>query len=305
MIKTKFGLLSMVVVFFFIFCFDTPAKNVIRVPADYPTIQGAVDAAGDGYRILVSPGDYAGAVVNKRVTIRGLGQARIVEGVPWMPGSPLSRTAFRLDILAGGDGASIIHFTIEGNDELCYGIYSRGADDVTVSHLTINNCFDGIINYNGNGWRIVHNRIEGFPDGGDGIIIGEYIGREASNNLVAFNRVVDPEIPDNRYSTPGIILASYYNGMVRENKVVHNRIRLGGYERACGVEIYDGPGGYTGELSVVDNKISYNDFRGCSRSFIFYPDEDEGDEYDVKSANDISRNLGDDFSLPRPRRRGL
>ncbi len=111
--KARIGLWSMVVIFFFILCFDTPAKNVIRVPADYPTIQGAVDAAGEGDLILVSPGDYAGAVVNKRVTIRGLGRARIVEGVPWIPGSTLSQIAFRLDILAGGDGAEIIHFTIE------------------------------------------------------------------------------------------------------------------------------------------------------------------------------------------------
>jgi hypothetical protein len=293
--KARIGFLSMVVIFFFILCFDTPAQNIIRVPADYPTIQGAVDAAGEGDLILVSPGDYAGAVVNKRVTIRGLGQARIVEGVPWMPGSFLSQTAFRLDILAGGDGAKIIHFTIECDEEFCYGVYSYGADDVTVSRLTINNCFDGIVNYNGNGWQIIHNRIEGFPDGGDGIIIGEYIAREASNNLVAFNRIVDPEVPDNYSTTPGIILASYYNGMIRENKVVYNRIRLGGYDDACGVELYDGPGGDTGDLSVIDNQISYNDFRGCSQSFIFYPDEDQGDEYDVKSANDFSHNKGDDL----------
>jgi len=216
-----------------------------------------------------------------------------------MPGSTLSQTAFRFDIFGGGDGAKITHFTIQCNEELCYGVYSRGANDVTISHLTINNCFDGIINYNGNGWRIIHNRIKGFPGGGDGIIIGEYIGREASDNMIAYNRIIDREVPNNSYSTPGIILASYYNGMVRDNKIVHNRVRLGGSEGACGVELFDGPGSDTGKLSVVNNRISYNNFRGCSRSFTFYPDEGEGDEYDVKAANDISRNLGDDISCRR------
>ena len=292
--KTRFGLGSVVILsFFIILSFNAPARDLIRVPAEYATIQLAVDAANAGDLIVVAPGDYEGAVVNKPVTIRGIGKARIIEGVPWMAGSPFIRTAFRLDLLAGGDGAKISHFTIECNPELRYGIYSRGANDVMVSHMIIRNCFDGIVNYNGNGWRIVHNRFEGFPAGGDGIIIGEYIGRTANENVIAFNRIVDPAIPEQGYSTPGIILASYYNGAVRENKIMYNRIELGGSELACGVELDDGPGGASGELSVTGNRIVFNDLRGCSKSFIFYPDKDQGDEYDVKSANQISRNLVD------------
>lgn len=293
--KEWFKICSVTVLLFVICSFETPAENTIRVPADFPTIQGAVDAAGDGDLILVFPGDYTGAVVNKNVTIRGIGRARIVEGVGWMPGSILSRTAFRFDLMAGGDGATITNFTIECDPEFCYGVYSRGADNITVSHLIIRNSFDAIVNYNGSGWQIIHNRIEGLPEGGDGIIIGEYIGREASNNQVAFNLIVENELPDNNYSTPGVILASYYNGMVRNNSIAHNRIQLSGYEKACGVEIYDSWGGATGELTVVDNRIIYNDFRRCEQSFIFYPDQDNGDEYDVKAANEINHNLGVDI----------
>src|SRR5215216_5989803 len=53
-----------------------------RVPADFPTIQAAIDspdvAAGD--RVLVGPGTFAGAVVNKAVHIQGIGNAVIATG---------------------------------------------------------------------------------------------------------------------------------------------------------------------------------------------------------------------------------
>src|SRR5690242_11453641 len=49
-----------------------------RVPAQYPTIQAAIDAAQDGDRIRVSRGDYCGATVSKRVTLEGRGKPRIV-----------------------------------------------------------------------------------------------------------------------------------------------------------------------------------------------------------------------------------
>ncbi len=304
--KTAVTLIAAVFLSFFSFLPRTNAGRTILVPRDYPTIQGAVDASGDGDLILVAPGDYAGAVINKRVDLRGQGLARIVEGVPWMAGSGSSYTAFRFDLFGGGDGARIINFTIDCDSLLRYGVYSRGADNVTVRRLKITNPAGGIINYNGSGWTITHNIIRGFPGGGEGIVIGEYIARTADDNLVAHNRIEDPDILEQYYSTPGIILASYYNGQVQNNRVIHNRVRLGGYDQACGVELYDGPGEVTGVMSVADNQVRFNDFRGCGTSFIFYPDPDQGDRYDVEAANRIDRNLGDDLDPgrgPQPGRR--
>ncbi|HET6157163.1 MAG TPA: right-handed parallel beta-helix repeat-containing protein [Dongiaceae bacterium] len=48
-----------------------PSSGTIRVPEDYPTIQKAVDAAGNGDTILVGPGTYAGDIVisGKSITL--------------------------------------------------------------------------------------------------------------------------------------------------------------------------------------------------------------------------------------------
>ncbi len=52
--------------------------DTLRVPADYPTIQAAIDAASDGDEILIAPGEYHERPIarNKSLTIRGeLGSA--------------------------------------------------------------------------------------------------------------------------------------------------------------------------------------------------------------------------------------
>jgi pectin methylesterase-like acyl-CoA thioesterase len=47
--------------------------NVIHVPADYPTIQAAVNAAGSNDTIQIASGVYAGQVLisNKSLTLSG------------------------------------------------------------------------------------------------------------------------------------------------------------------------------------------------------------------------------------------
>ena len=65
-----------------------PARQVLLVPNQYPTIQGAVDAAAPGDKIMVGPGDYAGAHITRPVELKGSGPTtRITSGSPgWRAG---------------------------------------------------------------------------------------------------------------------------------------------------------------------------------------------------------------------------
>ena len=93
---------------------DTPAEGVIAVPADYATIQEAVDAAAPGDLILISPGTYYEAVNvgTDNLTIRGLDRNTVV---------------------------------LDGEFELDNGIRVLGADGVAIENMTA-------MNYTNNGF---------------------------------------------------------------------------------------------------------------------------------------------------------
>ncbi len=54
----------------------------ITVPGDFPTIQEAIDAASPGDRILVAAGNHAGASIDKRVRISGVGDETVITDGP-------------------------------------------------------------------------------------------------------------------------------------------------------------------------------------------------------------------------------
>ena len=88
----------------------TAGAAEINVPADYASIQAAINAASNGDEILVAPGNYAGVSFSDlSITIRATGSAAetIVEGGP------------------GGLECSVI---------TCY---SQGLDDVVIDGFTI------------------------------------------------------------------------------------------------------------------------------------------------------------------------
>jgi hypothetical protein len=63
-------------------CCSLSAADTLLVPAEYPTIQAAIDAASDGDEVLVSPGTYESIQVFKELTITGVEGAgvTIIEG---------------------------------------------------------------------------------------------------------------------------------------------------------------------------------------------------------------------------------
>jgi len=111
---------------------DAPAtEGVLNVPADYPTIQGAVDAAVEGDLILIAPGTYSEAVqvTTNNIIIRGLDRNTVI---------------------------------LDGNFELDNGIRVVGANGVALENMTAMNYtkngffWTGVTGYRGDyltAWR--------------------------------------------------------------------------------------------------------------------------------------------------------
>ena len=163
--------------------------RVLRVPAKWATIDAAVAAAHDGDEILVGPGAFCGATIDKRLTLRGQGHPRIIgcdSGPTVVAGG---RVGFNLPGNAGvnpASGSEIRGFVFDGKGvssanltPLSFGVFARFARSVVV----VDNQFEGtaqaITNSAGDRWRIEHNRIVGLTvldctslcTGGDGIVI--------------------------------------------------------------------------------------------------------------------------------------
>ncbi len=91
--------------------------ETIRVPADHPTIQGAIEAACDGDTIIVSPGTYCEIInfLGKAITVRSTNPynpsivpATIIEGtVTFSPGEGPSGTLCGLTIRGPEGNAAI------------------------------------------------------------------------------------------------------------------------------------------------------------------------------------------------------
>ena len=108
---------------------EAASDGVRRVPADYPTIQEAVDAADPGDLVLISPGIYNEAVnvATDELTIRGLDRNEVI---------------------------------LDGEFELENGIRVLGASGVAVENMTaINYTVNGFYWIEADGYRGV------VPDG--------------------------------------------------------------------------------------------------------------------------------------------
>ena len=292
---------SIVSVFTVIVPVEASRRNVIRVPEDFSTIEEAIVAANDGDTILVGPGKWYGAIVNKAVEIKGMGEAIIDDG-PTHPRYSWIHFGFKLE--SDGSGATISHLTFKGLELPIYGFM---VDDVIIEHNTIYNALQGITNWDGDNWVIKHNVIEGiYGSGGGGL--GIFIGSlkedyGASGNLVVHNTVV-AQVPDDRtYSCGGICLCADARwgakpGEVSNNKVVHNKVVVTGPDTfALSLEVIG-----LGDLSELeeseyarvieyakgrlhDNIVGFNDVRGSTNPIDVIPEE-------LKEVNTISRNLG-------------
>jgi hypothetical protein len=161
-----------------------------RVPADFPTIQAAVDAASDGDLVVVRGGSYCGATITKEVHLVGGWNARIV-GCP-APAQGLLRIGFFLPD-ERASGTSIHGFTFDGegvsNDNLeplAFAVLAREAHDVVVFGANVRGTVQAITNTDGDDWFVAANVIHdlrlfecpGFCGGGVGIVLQDRLGND-------------------------------------------------------------------------------------------------------------------------------
>lgn len=278
-----------------------------NVPGDFATIQEAMDSplVVDNDRILVGSGSHAGAVVTKAVEIKGEGGAIINSGpllTPYMPcGTIVLNIGFQFGFAGDppGSGATISHLTFEG---LAFPVFSRGADDVTVTQCAMVDPVQGVTNWGGSGWEVGHNVITDLRSangGGIGIIVADLSGGIVSDNIVSHNKLAGTlhvaSCDSGGYDGTGIVLfADWRYGRsgaesIEYNRVVKNKVSLASDTpdvvdvHAVELTEHSNPG----DIVIQDNAIGFNDLRGTVSQLVLSP---PGLDNPV---NRISRNLGD------------
>lgn len=279
------------------------------VPGNFATIQDALDSVAvvPGDTILVGPGDFHGAIVDKAVTIKGTGGARIVSG-PLFNDISGRDQGFR--ILNGGNGATISHLTFTSN--IFLGIYHRyeaggsAANNVTITQCLFENNNQAITNWGGSGWEITQNKMVDLRvdnGGGIGVLVGDRFGNPdgVRDCVVSHNSITGqlnvPADDGGGYNGSGIVLysdARYgWPGAVSisGNRVVKNKVSmtLNNLQATPSVTIVAFEMTDTKEPFgniFFSNAIGFNDFRGTPLQIVLTPSTLDGE-------NDISRNLGE------------
>ena len=236
--------------------------------------------------------------MTKAVAIQAQGWVTIAGG-PVV--NSLGKAGFLFPGGGAGSGATVDGFLFV---EVAFPVFSRGADDVSVTRNTMYGPNQGVTNWAngtwGKGWDITHNTILGLRTscgGGIGILIGDYAGGTVTGNVIAHNevrgRVRVPPSDCGGYSAPGIVLFADWRypgdtgATIALNRVAKNRVSISSDHPAlvpvAGVELSD-TRDLAGELDITDNAVVYNDLRGMAVPVALTPDE-------LSTVNRIEKNL--------------
>jgi hypothetical protein len=231
----------------------------IRVPEDYATIQGAIDAAPPGARIVVAGGTYyENLTIGKSITLASKSGA----GVTTLDGARLGPVVFARG--TGEEAVDIVGFTIANGLNLFSmdGLAPGSGSGVHVESLARSTIRDNVIRDNvgclGVGIHsievsltIVHNQILNNPqdsscNGADG---GGIIVRGGASSLIASNLIAghviggsgggikvqggtavirENVIRDNVASSGGAITFELSDGAITNNLLVRNSAETGG-----------------------------------------------------------------------------
>jgi hypothetical protein len=206
--------------------------GVDQVPADFPTIQAAIDE-GTAPVIVVAPGTYAGATISRPVSLQGHG-AVITSGVRQRGAS----IAFPLEV--GASGSEVVGFTIDCTSKrLDMGVYASvqhmgGAPDrVNIADNRFQGCVQSVTNTGsreyecengrvdgGRGWTVQGNHFDGFTTytdrgafvGGIGVYLFNVAGNDVYDNRF-YGTVQDTP----SFTTGGVIMAGCKDCVVADN----------------------------------------------------------------------------------------
>jgi hypothetical protein len=214
-----------------------PPSGVIRVPEDYPTIQAAIDAAGDGDTVLVAPGTYAGGfiIAGKSIT---LASHYLTTGDPWHIDNTIisgGAPAIRVDASAPNTVIQGFHF-VGGEDSVQF--FAQGGQ-------ALDNFFDDTVNdaisFEEVGGIARGNRI--FSPGDDGVDVDHTTGDVLiENNLIEFARDDGIEIRNASYAGPMVRIT------IRGNEISG--------AQADGIQLIDYAGLANREFLIEDNLIT-------------------------------------------------
>jgi len=182
----------------------------------YATIQAAVDAANPGDTIMVGPGAWYGATVNKSVEIKGMFGAVINDGPINMSPPDTTAAATGFILAAGSDGAKISHFRFE--QPLVWGVLGFQANDVSVTLCTFTKLACGISIIDGSDWTVTHNQIydpqwillNTGPSHAGGILLQVRLAAETcTGNVIAYNTIEGTwDVPNDSNGNPVLTPAS-------------------------------------------------------------------------------------------------
>ena len=280
-----------------------------HVPGDFATIQEAIDDVGvmAGDKITVGPGQHAGAIVTKAIEIKGESGAIINSGPLLTAYKPCETIVLDIGFQFGfvgdppGSGATISQLKFE---DVAFPVFSRGADDVTVTQCAMEDPIQGVTNWGGSRWEISHNTITNLRSangGGIGILVADASGGIVSDNIVSHNTIsgmlhVAP-CDGGGYDGTGIVLfADWRYGRagafsIDDNHIVKNKISLASDNPTVvnvhAIELTEHSNPNPGDIVIMDNAIGFNDLRGTESQIVLSPSSLDN------PVNDISRNLGE------------
>ena len=222
---------------------DPVLAQALRVPADYPTIQAALDAAPDGSTIIVAPGVYAESLTLTDRTVI-LASEHLLTGRPELIDQTIIDGNGKEHVISVpktvGAGTTITGFTLRNADD---GITARGV--FTLTHCHITQTADGIDYEAGGGLvrycRFTENRDDGVDlDGATGAVIEHC------------------QITDNR--DDGIEIRLHpYTGDTLHIRISGNRIER---NREDGIQLIDYDGLSDREFVIEGNFIAANAMAG-------------------------------------------